>query len=59
MYFIYTMTIKLMGINKYSKLNEPSYTSFKKHKRIPQNTSYIMKFIMNIHKINLNKPKYT
>lgn len=53
------MTIKLVGINKYSNLNEPSYTSFKKHKRIPQNTSYIMKFIMNIHKINLNKPKYT
>ena len=53
------MTIKSMGINKYSKLNEPSCTSFKKHKRIPQNASYMTKFIMNIHKINLNKPKYT
>ena len=51
------MTIKLKYFNKYSKLNEPCCTSTKKHKCIPQNTCFIMKFIMNRNKIKLNKPK--
>lgn len=43
-------------MNNYSKLHEISYTTPYKKTRLPQNTSFIMKLIINRNKIKLDRP---